>query len=90
MYDLASMSCDYVLTGHTEIVLCVDTCVSSSGRTLIVSGSKDKSVSFFSLSFFPLHFSLFASGIWTFNSICSLVQIYSYFHFISYFVKSLI
>lgn len=44
VYDLASMSCDYVLTGHTEIVLCVDTCVSSSGRTLIVSGSKDKSV----------------------------------------------
>lgn len=46
VYDLASMSCDYVLSGHTETVLCVDTCVSSSGRTLIVTGSKDKSVSF--------------------------------------------
>lgn len=46
MYDLASMSCSYVLAGHTEITLCIDTCVSSSGRTLIVTGSKDKHVSF--------------------------------------------
>lgn len=44
VYDLASMSCSYVLSGHTEIVLCLDTCVSSSGRTLIVTGSKDNSV----------------------------------------------
>ncbi|XP_028769923.1 transducin beta-like protein 3 [Neltuma alba] len=44
VYDLASMSCSYVLAGHTEIVLCVDTCVSSSGRTMIVTGSKDNSV----------------------------------------------
>ncbi|PON77530.1 Guanine nucleotide-binding protein, beta subunit [Parasponia andersonii] len=44
VYDLASMSCNYVLAGHTETVLCVDTCVSSSGRTLIITGSKDKSV----------------------------------------------
>ncbi|KAL6508204.1 hypothetical protein OROHE_021746 [Orobanche hederae] len=42
VYDLASMSCSYVLTGHTDIVLCLDTCVQSSGRTLIVTGSKDK------------------------------------------------
>ncbi|KAL1333951.1 hypothetical protein HN51_062817 [Arachis hypogaea] len=44
VYDLASMSCSYVLSGHTEIVLCLDTCVSSSGRSLIVTGSKDNSV----------------------------------------------
>ncbi|OIW17730.1 hypothetical protein TanjilG_29080 [Lupinus angustifolius] len=44
VYDLASMSCSYVLAGHTEIVLCLDTCVSSSGKSLIVTGSKDNSV----------------------------------------------
>ncbi|RDX84550.1 Transducin beta-like protein 3, partial [Mucuna pruriens] len=44
VYDLASMSCSYVLSGHTEIVLSLDTCVSSSGKTLIVTGSKDNSV----------------------------------------------
>ncbi|KAJ8446087.1 hypothetical protein Cgig2_017589 [Carnegiea gigantea] len=44
VYDLASMSCSYVLAGHTGIVLCLDTCISSSGRTLIVTGSKDNSV----------------------------------------------
>ncbi|XP_026401642.1 transducin beta-like protein 3 [Papaver somniferum] len=44
MYDLASMSCSYVLTGHSEIVLCLDTCISSSGKTLVVTGSKDNSV----------------------------------------------
>jgi len=45
IYDTASMSCSYVLSGHTEIVLCLDTCVSTSGKTLIVTGSKDNSVS---------------------------------------------
>ncbi|XAR71526.1 hypothetical protein NMG60_11017839 [Bertholletia excelsa] len=44
VYDLASMSCSYVLAGHTDIVLCLDTCISSSGRTLIVTGSKDNTV----------------------------------------------
>ncbi|KAK4790607.1 hypothetical protein SAY86_017911 [Trapa natans] len=44
VYELASMSCLYVLAGHTEIVLCLDTCVSKSGRSLIVSGSKDNNV----------------------------------------------
>lgn len=44
VYDLASMSCSYILTGHTDVVLCIDTCVSASGRTLIVSGSKDNTV----------------------------------------------
>ncbi|KAG8647939.1 transducin beta-like protein 3 isoform X2 [Manihot esculenta] len=44
VYDLESMSCAYVLTGHTEIVLSLDTCVSTSGRTLIVTGSKDNTV----------------------------------------------
>ncbi|XP_058000308.1 protein TORMOZ EMBRYO DEFECTIVE-like [Hevea brasiliensis] len=44
VYDLESMSCAYVLTGHTEIVLSLDTCISRSGRTLIVTGSKDNTV----------------------------------------------
>ncbi|XP_010240890.1 PREDICTED: transducin beta-like protein 3 [Nelumbo nucifera] len=44
VYDLASMSCAYVLAGHTDIVLSIDTCISSSGRTLLVTGSKDNSV----------------------------------------------
>lgn len=44
VYDLTSMSCSYVLTGHENIVLCVDTCTLSSGRTVIVTGSKDKTV----------------------------------------------
>ncbi|KAL6008390.1 hypothetical protein ACLOJK_033899 [Asimina triloba] len=41
VYDLASMSCSYVLAGHTDIVLCLDTCISASGNALIVTGSKD-------------------------------------------------
>ncbi|KAI3680867.1 hypothetical protein L6452_35644 [Arctium lappa] len=44
VYDLSSMSCSYVLAGHTDIVLCLDTCTTSSGRTLIVTGSKDNTV----------------------------------------------
>ncbi|KAI5567217.1 hypothetical protein POPTR_013G079600v4 [Populus trichocarpa] len=44
VYDMESMSCSYVLAGHTEIVLCLDTCVSSSGRPLLATGSKDNSV----------------------------------------------
>ncbi|CAK9172454.1 unnamed protein product [Ilex paraguariensis] len=44
VYDLASMSCSYVLAGHTVIVLCLDTCVTRSGRTRIATGSKDNSV----------------------------------------------
>ncbi|XP_047330937.1 transducin beta-like protein 3 [Impatiens glandulifera] len=44
VYELASMSCSYVLSGHKDIVLCLDTCVTSSGETLIVTGSKDNTV----------------------------------------------
>ncbi|AQK45832.1 Transducin family protein / WD-40 repeat family protein [Zea mays] len=44
VYDVASMSCSYVLAGHTEIVVCIDTCVSASGKTLVVTGSKDHTV----------------------------------------------
>lgn len=44
VYETASMSCSYVLTGHTDIVICLDTCLSSSGRTLVASGSKDNNV----------------------------------------------
>ena len=45
VYDVASMSCSYVLAGHTEIVVCLDTCVSASRKTLVVTGSKDNTVS---------------------------------------------
>ncbi|XP_047980468.1 transducin beta-like protein 3 [Salvia hispanica] len=44
VYDLASMSCSYILTGHSDVIPCIDTCVSASGKTLIVSGSKDNTV----------------------------------------------
>ncbi|KAH0640950.1 hypothetical protein KY285_037536 [Solanum tuberosum] len=44
VYDLKSKSCSYVLSGHTDTILCLDTCVSNSGRTLIVTGSKDNNV----------------------------------------------
>jgi WD40 repeat protein len=45
VYDVASMSCSYVLAGYTEIVVCLDTCVSASGKKLVVTGSKDNTVS---------------------------------------------
>ncbi|KAH9606106.1 hypothetical protein KSS87_021301 [Heliosperma pusillum] len=44
VYDLASMSCSYVLGRHSNIVLCLDTYIGSSGNTYIVTGSKDKDV----------------------------------------------
>ncbi|XP_010558619.1 PREDICTED: transducin beta-like protein 3 [Tarenaya hassleriana] len=44
VYDTTTMSCSYVLAGHKEAVLSLDTCVSSHGSVLIVTGSKDKSV----------------------------------------------
>ncbi|XP_021899650.1 transducin beta-like protein 3 [Carica papaya] len=44
VYELASMSCSYVLSGHTETVLSLDTSVSSSGRVRIVTGSRDNTV----------------------------------------------
>ncbi|XP_042443628.1 transducin beta-like protein 3 [Zingiber officinale] len=44
VYEVASMSCAYVLGGHTEIVVCIDTCISSTGKTMVVTGSKDNSV----------------------------------------------
>lgn len=47
MYDLSSMSCSYVLAGHTDTILCLDTSISSNGRRLILTGSKDNSVRFF-------------------------------------------
>ncbi|XP_062227457.1 protein TORMOZ EMBRYO DEFECTIVE-like [Phragmites australis] len=44
VYDVALMLCSYVLAGHTEIVVCLDTCASASGKTLVVTGSKDNTV----------------------------------------------
>lgn len=45
VYDVGTMSCSYVLVGHTDIVLCLDTCVLNTGEAYIVTGSKDNSVS---------------------------------------------
>ncbi|KAG9158095.1 hypothetical protein Leryth_000251 [Lithospermum erythrorhizon] len=44
VYDLATMSCSYVLTGHTDGILCLDTGLSASSRGLLVTGSKDNTV----------------------------------------------
>lgn len=44
VYELGSMSCSYVLSGHKDIVLCLDTCVNSLGEALILTGSKDNTV----------------------------------------------
>ncbi|XP_074275291.1 protein TORMOZ EMBRYO DEFECTIVE-like isoform X2 [Silene latifolia] len=44
VYELPSMSCSYVLAGHSGIILCLDTCIGSSGSVYVVTGSKDKSV----------------------------------------------
>ncbi|CAA6673787.1 unnamed protein product [Spirodela intermedia] len=44
VYDVGTMSCSYVLVGHTDIVLCLDTCVLNTGKAYIVTGSKDNSV----------------------------------------------
>ncbi|EPS65766.1 hypothetical protein M569_09011, partial [Genlisea aurea] len=44
IYDLTSMSCSYVLTGHSDVVLCIDTCTTKSQRMLVVTGSKDNTV----------------------------------------------
>ncbi|MQM07751.1 hypothetical protein Taro_040595 [Colocasia esculenta] len=43
IYDVATMSCSYVLAGHTDTVLCLDTCVLNTGKACIVTGSKDNS-----------------------------------------------
>ncbi|OMO84994.1 hypothetical protein CCACVL1_10485 [Corchorus capsularis] len=44
VYDISSISCSYSLSGHTQAILCLDTTVSSDGRRLIVTGSKDCNV----------------------------------------------
>ncbi|KAL3678389.1 hypothetical protein R1sor_021345 [Riccia sorocarpa] len=41
IYDLESMACLQELAGHTDIVLCLDTCVTNSGQSLLVSSAKD-------------------------------------------------
>ncbi|BBN19124.1 U3 small nucleolar RNA-associated protein 13 [Marchantia polymorpha subsp. ruderalis] len=43
IYDMESMACLQELVGHTDIVLCLDTCFTSSGQPLLVSSGKDNS-----------------------------------------------
>ncbi|KAE8707862.1 hypothetical protein F3Y22_tig00110372pilonHSYRG00187 [Hibiscus syriacus] len=43
VYDLSSMSCSYVLAGHTDTILCHDTSISDN-RRLILTGRKDNSL----------------------------------------------
>jgi len=44
LFDVASLSCQATLAGHTEAVLCLDTFRLKSGKTLLASGSKDNTV----------------------------------------------
>ncbi len=44
LFDVASLSCQATLAGHTEAVLCLDTHRLKSGKTLLASGSKDNTV----------------------------------------------
>jgi U3 small nucleolar RNA-associated protein 13 len=44
LFDVASLSCQATLAGHTEAVLCLDTYRMKSGKTLLASGSKDNTV----------------------------------------------
>jgi U3 small nucleolar RNA-associated protein 13 len=44
VYDIESMACVQELVGHTEIVLCLDTCVTTSGQSLLASSAKDRTV----------------------------------------------
>ena len=44
LFDVASLSCQATLAGHTEAVLCLDTFLLKSGKTLLASGSKDNTV----------------------------------------------
>ncbi|XP_039142084.1 transducin beta-like protein 3 [Dioscorea cayenensis subsp. rotundata] len=44
VYEVSSMSCSYVLAGHTDTVVCLDSCISSLGSALLVTGSKDNTV----------------------------------------------
>ncbi|KAH7616951.1 putative Transducin beta-like protein 3 [Nannochloris sp. 'desiccata'] len=44
VFDVASLSCQATLAGHTEAVLCLDTFRLKSGKTLLASGSKDNTV----------------------------------------------
>jgi U3 small nucleolar RNA-associated protein 13 len=44
LFDVASLSCQATLAGHTEAVLCLDSFRLKSGKTLLASGSKDNTV----------------------------------------------
>ncbi|MCO5557503.1 hypothetical protein L7F22_011068 [Adiantum nelumboides] len=44
IYDMQTATCRQELFGHKDIVLCLDSCVYSSGITLLASGGKDHTV----------------------------------------------
>lgn len=44
IYDMTTMTCRQELFGHKDIVLCLDTCVSSFKTALLASGGKDNVV----------------------------------------------
>ncbi|KAL2610086.1 hypothetical protein R1flu_028659 [Riccia fluitans] len=49
IYDMESMACLQELVGHTDIVLCLDTCVTISGQSLMVSSAKDNTARLWNL-----------------------------------------
>ena len=44
VFDPSTMSCVGSLTGHSAVVLCVDSALTTSGTSLIITGAKDHSV----------------------------------------------
>ncbi|XP_024403982.1 protein TORMOZ EMBRYO DEFECTIVE [Physcomitrium patens] len=44
VYDMTTMTCQQELVGHTDIVLSLDSCVTTAGVPLLASSSKDHSV----------------------------------------------
>ncbi|CAM6091154.1 unnamed protein product [Calypogeia fissa] len=49
VYDMQSMACVQELVGHTDIVLCLDSCITPSGQSLLASSAKDKMIRIWNL-----------------------------------------
>lgn len=46
---MTTMTCQQEMIGHTDIVLCLDSCVSAAGVPLLASSGKDHMVPFYQL-----------------------------------------
>lgn len=49
VYDMTTMICQQEMIGHTDIVLCLDSCVSAAGVPLLASSGKDHTVTSYQL-----------------------------------------